>query len=137
MCPRGQRAAVQVGWVVAVESQGICSRSAGWPTFHLSDLCASGLGIWDHTVGGIWGLQVAVAEAQWVVWESHPGSNGQLHCCGTGPGTEGTGPRVEAGPLPPRSPFKRRRDENSQGISKSKMCLFYLTISILWNLPDL
>lgn len=105
MFPHGQQAVVQVGWVAAAEWQGVCSQSAGWLIFHLSDLCVSGPGIWDHTVEGIWGLQVVVVEAQWVVRQDHPGSNGQLRCCGTGPGTGGTGSQVEAGPLPPHSPL--------------------------------
>lgn len=53
---------------------------------------------------GIWGPQVAVGEAQWVAQQIHPGSNVQLHCCGTGPGTEGTGLLEGAGPLPPHFP---------------------------------
>lgn len=54
---------------------------------------------------GIWDLQMGVVEARWVVQQCHPGSNGQLHCCGTGPETVGTGLQVEAGPLPPHSPL--------------------------------
>lgn len=100
----GQQAAAQVGWVVAAELRGICCQYGGWLIFHLSDQCVLVLGIWDHTVGGIWGLQVVAVEARWVVWQYHPVSNGQRRCFGTGPGTGGTGSLVEAGPLPPRSP---------------------------------
>lgn len=53
----------------------------------------------------IWALQVVGEEAQWVVPQDHPVSNGQLHCCGTGPGTQGSGAQEVAGPLPTHSPF--------------------------------
>lgn len=63
MPPHDHQAAVQVDGVYAAESRGICSLFDGWLIFHLSDLCFLDLGIWDHTVEGIF-LQVAVAEAQ-------------------------------------------------------------------------
>lgn len=81
---------------------------------------------------GIWGLQVAVGEAQWVVPQVHPGSNVQLHCCGTGPGTGGTGLLEEAGPLLPHSPSDDK-EIKMETLSKqlnleSKICLLYTSL---------
>jgi len=64
--PRGRQAAGPGGWV-SLELQSICCQSGGGRTVRLCDLSVSGLGIWDHTVGGIGASQVAVVGAQWVV----------------------------------------------------------------------
>lgn len=107
MFPHGQQAVAQAGWVVAVVLLGGCS-SAGWLIFHLSDLCVLGLGILDHIVEGILGLQVAVVEVQRVVWQGHPLSNGQPHCYGTDPESGGTEAQVVDWPQPPHSPSNDR-----------------------------
>lgn len=119
-CPRGPPAVQQVSCLFSAESQGKCSQSAGGPTARLSGLCVWGLGTWDHTVAGIWGLQGVVVEAQWVVRRKPPGNNVQLRCCGTGPGSGGTRRPGEAGLLLPHSPFYGEQREKNQNPIKSR-----------------
>lgn len=74
----------------------------------------------------IWAQQVVGEEAQWVVPQDHPGSNGPLHCCGSGHGTRGTGAQGVAGPLLPHSPLDDNLKVKTSMNMKGKTCSIFL-----------
>lgn len=78
MFQHSQEAAVQVGWVVAVGSQGVGSLPECL-IVHLCDPSVLFQGIWAHTGEGSYYcccLQAAAVGDRWVVQQVHPGSNG-------------------------------------------------------------